>query len=574
MKDTDRDALDYIIRVSGKAKIHIVILLLVQIILGISSVFYALLLRDVIDAAVSHDLHGIRKYILLLALLILIQIGLRAFVRFLREYAGASFENAFKGRLFRTLLTRDYGPVTAVHSAEWMNRLTSDSAVISEGLATIVPGIGEMLTKMVGAAVAILIIEPRFGFIIIPGGLIFVILTYVFRRQLKKLHKQVQEEDGRVRTFMQERLESLAIVKAYGVEDKSLKEAGEGMLGHKKARVKRNHFSNICNVGFAGAMNGAYLLGVIYSAYGIYNGTVTYGTLMALLQLISQIQAPFANITGYMPKYYSMIASAERMMEAEELAEDVGVGSSPENMPGVETTGNYPAAGQKVSQGGSEDFTELGLTGASFSYVDESGETEVINDFDLDIKRGDFLALTGPSGCGKSTVLKLLMNLYPLTGGSKFVRMEGGEDKVLDASWRRLFAYVPQGNLLISGTIRDIVTFASADAGDEKLKRALKIACADDFVGELADGVDTVLKERGSGLSEGQMQRLAIARAVCSDRPVLLLDEATSALDIQTEERLLENLKEMTDKTVILVTHRQAAVAACTRSVAVGGEKT
>ena len=564
MKDKDRDALKYIWRVSGRIKIHIVILLLVQVFLGISSVFYALLLREIIDMAVTGDLVAMKRYILYLGLLILLQIILRALTRFLREYAGASFENSFKERLFKTLLTKDYGAVTAVHSAEWVNRLTSDTAVIAEGLATIVPGIGEMLTKMLGAAAAILVIEPRFGLILIPGGLLFVALTYVFRRQLKKLHKKVQEADGKVRAFMQEHLESLAIVKAYTVEEKSVRQADELMQNHRKARIKRNHFSNFCNVGFASAMNGAYLMGVIYSAYGIYNGTVSYGTLMALLQLISQIQAPFANITGYMPKYYAMIASAERLMEAEELAGD-----------GVETAvldrdkdleGN---GAEEDDKGLSLGFEELGVKDAAFSYYDEeSGRTEVLKGFDFSVRRGEFVALTGPSGCGKTTVLKILMSLYNLTSGEKYlVRDPESGRAVLDASYRRLFAYVPQGNLLISGTIRDIVTFASEGYDEAAFWDALEAACASEFVSELADGADTVLKERGSGLSEGQMQRLAIARAICSGRPVLLLDEATSALDVDTEKRLLKNLKAMKDKTVIIVTHRQAAVEVCDKRI-------
>ena len=545
MKDTDRDALRYIIRVSGRAKIHIVTLLLVQVIIGISSVFYALILRDVIDSAVARDINRMKRYILFFLLILLVQIGLRAFVRFLREYASAGFENTFKDRLFATLLYKDYGAVSAVHSAEWVNRLTSDTAVIAEGLATIVPGIGEMLTGMLGAVVAILIIEPRFGLIFIPGGAIFVLLTYAFRRQLKKLHKKVQEADGRVRIFFQEHLESLAIVKAYVAEERSIAGAAEGMREHKAARIKRNHFSNICNVGFSSAMNGAYLLGVIYSAYGIYNGTVTYGTLMALLRLISQIQTPFANITGYVPRYYSMIASAERLMEAEALADEISESPTP---------------------GDHDDFRELGLKDAGFSYTGGDGPALVIDGFDMCIKKGEFIALTGASGCGKSTVLKLLMSLYPLGSGEKYVIKEDGTGAVLDASFRHLFAYVPQGNLLMSGTIRDVVTFASDACDDDRLKEALEISCADDYVSELDDGVDTVLKERGTGLSEGQMQRLAVARAIYSGRPVLLLDEATSALDIETEGRLLSSLRK-TGKTVILVTHRQAAMDVCDRRI-------
>lgn len=603
MRERDRDALKYLNRVSGKTKVHIITLLLVQMSLGMSSVFYALFFRDVIDGAVSHDREAMIHSILCLVLLVMLQIAFRALVRFLQEYANAGFENAFKERLFTVLLTKDYGAVTAVHSGEWVNRLTSDTTVIAEGLSTILPGIGEMLTKMCGAAVMILIIEPRFGLLLLPGGLLLVVLTYIFRKQLKKLHRKVQEADGKVRVFFQEHLESLVIIKSYARENISVEESIDKMREHKQARIKKNHFSNLCNVGFASAMNGAYLLGVVYSAFGIYNGTVSYGTLMALLQLIGQIQTPFANITGYLPKYYAMIASAERLMEVERFADDSGsaVSDTIQQEKGLSEIERFADNRERDSadmirqEDNREkiDFAELGLRRAAFFYEnEEKGRTEVFENLDFTIRRGEFVAFTGSSGCGKSTVLKLLMSLYPLKSGEKYivlseklsVQKEEKERTVNngkndgqtvrkmepDASFRKLFAYVPQGNLLMSGSIRDIVTFGESEVLTDRMKNALDISCASDFVSGLPQGVETVLGERGTGLSEGQMQRIALARAIYSDRPVLLLDEATSALDEQTEKRLLANLRAMTDKTLIIVTHRQAALSVCDREVHFG----
>ena len=603
MRERDRDALKYLNRVSGKTKVHIITLLLVQMSLGMSSVFYALFFRDVIDGAVSHDREAMIHSILCLVLLVMLQIAFRALVRFLQEYANAGFENAFKERLFTVLLTKDYGAVTAVHSGEWVNRLTSDTTVIAEGLSTILPGIGEMLTKMCGAAVMILIIEPRFGLLLLPGGLLLVVLTYIFRKQLKKLHKKVQEADGKVRVFFQEHLESLVIIKSYARENISVEESIDKMREHKQARIKKNHFSNLCNVGFASAMNGAYLLGVVYSAFGIYHGTVSYGTLMALLQLIGQIQTPFANITGYLPKYYAMIASAERLMEVERFADDSGsaVSDTIQQEKGLSEIERFADNRERDSanmirqEDNREeiDFAELGLRRAAFFYEsEEKGRTEVFENFDFTIHRGEFVAFTGSSGCGKSTVLKLLMSLYPLKSGEKYIvlseklsvqkeekELVAGNGKndgqtvrkmELDASFRKLFAYVPQGNLLMSGSIRDIVTFGESEVLTDRMKKALDISCASDFVSGLPQGVETVLGERGTGLSEGQMQRIALARAIYSDRPVLLLDEATSALDEQTEKKLLANLRAMTDKTVIIVTHRQAALSVCDREVHFG----
>ena len=176
----------------------------------------------------------------------------------------------------------------------------------------------------------------------------------------------------------------------------------------------------------------------------------------------------------------------------------------------------------------------------------------------MDIRKGEYVAFCGPSGCGKSTVLKLLMCMYDLDEGERYVAGKGGEVS-LTRGWRGLFSYVPQGNQLMSGTIREVVTFGD-EAQEERIWQALRISCADSFIRELPEGLDTQLGERGAGLSEGQMQRIAIARAVFSDRPILLLDEATSALDEATEAAVLDNLRAMTDKTVIIVTHRPKAL--------------
>ena len=548
MRKTNKSAMHFINEVAGKGRLYIIFLLLVQMVLGISSVFYALLLRGLIDGAVAHDSSKMITYCILFAALVAGQIALRAVLRFLEEYAKATYENEFKSRLFAGLLTHNYGAVTATHSGEWMNRLTSDTVVVSEGLATIVPGVAGMITKMAGALVIILIMEPRFAYILVPGGVLLVLLSYIFRKQLKKLHKQMQEKDGLVRIFLQEHLGSLMIVKAFGKEKDSLTEAESHMSEHKKARMRKNHFSNVCNIGFGAVMNGAYVFGAVYGAFGIYNGTMTYGTFMAMLQLISQIQNPFANITGYLPKYFAMLASAERLMEIEAYKKD------------------EVRAGDEVYN---VDNSTFGLSHVDFTYlppVITEGDAImpiVLKDYSLMIRKGEFVAFTGPSGCGKSTVLKLMMGLYTVDAGEVY-----GCDRLM-------FAYVPQGNQLMSGSIRDIITFSDKDkTGDEVgIHRALHIACADGFIAELEHGIDTLLGERGLGLSEGQMQRLAIARAIYSDRPVLLLDEATSALDAGTEEAVLENLRSMTDKTVIIVTHRPAALKLCDRQVVFGEEK-
>ena len=527
-------------RVTGRKKGYIFALTVIQGIAGIIGVVYALLFRTIVDSAVGKDAASFRHHVFLIIGLVLVQLGISAVIRWLHELAKADIENTFKRRLLDSILGKEYASVSATHTAEWLNRLTSDTTVVASGAVEILPGLFGMVVRLISALVMIIALDRWFAYILIPGGLLLIVLTYGFRGVLKKLHKNIQESDGRLRVFLQERISSLMVIKAFAAEKQTSAGAAEAMESHKKARLRRNRFSNVANIGFGAAMQGMYLIGVVYCAHGIMTGRVTYGTLTAVMQLIGQVQGPFANISSYLPRWYAMTASAERLMEVEEYDDDM-----------------QAADGETMRRYYTRDYRVLGLRNASFTYQPAGNEEMpvVLNGLNLEIRKGETVAFTGHSGCGKSTVLKLLMCMYPLSSGERYI-----DDQPLTAYYRRLFAYVPQGNALMNGTIRDVVCFAQK-YDESRLHRALVIACADEFV----EDVNAELGERGSGLSEGQMQRLAIARAVYADAPVLLLDESTSALDEATERKLLENLRSMTEKTVVIVTHRKAALSICDR---------
>ena len=543
MKRTDHDTVRWLWHVTGKKKGYILALTLIQGAAGLIGVVYALLLRAIVDSAVSKDPAAFWHNVLLMIGLVLIQLAVSAILRGLYELARADMENCLKQRLMDNILYKEYAPVSAVHTAEWLNRLTSDTAVVAGGAVEILPGLAGTVIRLISALVMIIVLDRWFAYILIPGGIMLIVLTYAFRGVLKRLHKNIQETDGALRIYLQERISSLMVIKAFTAEAQTGEGAAKRMTAHKAARLRRNRFSNTANIGFGAAMQGMYLIGVVYCAHGIMTGRVTYGTLTAVMQLIGQVQGPFANISGYLPRWYAMTASAERLMEAEGFADDV-----------------TPMA-KKEARACYERMTTLGFRDVSFRYPAEDSPV-VLDRLNLEIHRGETVAFTGHSGCGKSTVLKLLMCMYPPDSGERYLSTSQGRE-ALTAAHRRLFAYVPQGNALMNGTIREAVCFAE-EADDERLKYALTVACADEFV----DDTEAELGERGSGLSEGQMQRLAVARAIYADAPVLLLDESTSALDDGTEKRLLENLRNMTDKTVVIVTHRKAALSICDRVLA------
>jgi ATP-binding cassette subfamily B protein len=254
---------------------------------------------------------------------------------------------------------------------------------------------------------------------------------------------------------------------------------------------------------------------------------------------VNQLQAPFVNLSGIMPQYLAMVASGERLMELEAIqGEPEPVDAEPAEL--------YA------------EMETLGAEGMSFAY----DRDQVFREAEFVLPKGAFAVITGPSGIGKSTLLKLLLGVFRLDGGRLYLQ-HGTERTVLDRSTRRLFAYVPQGNLLFSGSIRDNLTIVRPRATQEELDRAVYVSCMDEFLPQLPRGLDTVLGESGAGLSEGQAQRLAIARAVLGGAPILLLDECTSALDERTEDQVLRRIRALPDRTTIAVTHRPAAIALC-----------
>ena len=556
-----QQALQWLWRMPGNKKRYILLLMILEMIHGFSGVLYALLLRNIVDAAVAHSTAEFWRGVVLTALLVLGQQLLRALIRHLNENVRSLLENLYKRRLIENILMRDYASVSAVHSGEWLNRLTGDTAIVANGCVEILPGIAGRVVKLVSALIMIVVMQPILAAAIIPTGLLLLLITYVFREKLKLLNKEVRKEDGVLRVFLQERLGSLMVLRSFAAEKQTMREADGKMNAHRAARMRKVRFFNLCNIGYEIAINAMVLLGICYCGYGILIGTISFGTLTAITQLITQIQTPISTLTGYLPRYYAVIASAERLMEIEEMP------SEPEQRLEL----------GKVLQYYTEDFQSLGLEHAAFTYLPAGGTdiagTEfrpvVLSDLSLMIEKGEFVALTGPSGSGKTTILKILLCMFPLDSGERFLVDSNNGKQELTAEWRRLFAYVPQGNYLMNGTIRDVVCFADAPEtrDEERLQNALKVACAEEFVQELEQGTDTMLGERGGSLSEGQMQRLAIARALYAGSPILLLDEATSALDEATELKLLQNLRSQTDKTIVIVTHRRAALAFCDKNI-------
>lgn len=527
----------------------IILMTVFQIGNALFGVFFALGSRAVIDAAVAgvQDLF-FQACIKQAGVIGVILICLTA-VRHLKERLRADLEKDWKQRLLHGLLYGEYNAVSAYHSAEILNRLNSDVEKVNDGVLTIIPSAAAMVTKLVAAVTVLGLLDGRFTLIILVSGVFVLLSTGMLRSMLKELNKKVGEHDGKVSGFLQETVEKLLMVQAMDVAAEVERRADILLDERYTIQRKRKNVSLFANTSVSLMFYGAGFLALCWCAARMLRGEMSFGSLTAVIQLVNQVQAPFVDLSGVFPKYIAMIASAERLMELSRIQ------GEPEPM-------------QEEPQDIYREMQMLHVEGLSFSY----DRDQVLTDADFSLPKGAFAVITGPSGIGKSTLLKLLLGIFKPSAGELSI-LCSDRKVLLDRSTRRMFAYVPQGNLLLSGTLRDNLTIVRPHATEEDIRQAVHVSAMDDYLPQLPNGLDTVIGESGAGLSEGQAQRLAIARAVLGGAPILLLDECTSALDEQTEKKVLQRIRKLPDRTCIAVTHRQAAVDYCDWRLEVGGGK-
>ena len=519
----------------------LVLLVTLNAVLSGVSVYFAIGVKNVIDSATYND-GKIMQAIILLVGSVAAQIILRAVCGYIETKLRAKLEISYKTGMLASMLKKDYS-FLSFHSGDLMTRLTNDAQVVSDTMTRILPSAVSMATRLVFILVVMLSYDIAFTLYLIGGGVFVVLLSRVLRSAMKKQHRRVQETDGKWRSYIHEILSHLPVVWVFGAENEVEKHSEELQNDNLKAKMKRSFLHIGIGSIYGTLFEGAYLYTLVWGAFNL-GPAFTYGTLSAMLNLITQIHGPLTSLSNLFSQAANMTASAERMIEIE----------------------NYPEREET-----SENYREL-LAKTSFAFSVEDihfsyERDEVFKGASTTINKGDFVVISGASGIGKSTLFKLMLGLAKPSSGDITVSVENQKLPVATAL-RGAVGYVPQGNLIFSGTVRENIAFAKPNATDEEITLAATLSCADEFIEQLPDKTETIIGERGFGLSEGQIQRLAIARAILYDAPVILLDEATSALDETTERKVLENLKNL-GKTVVLISHKKAALEICTRNITV-----
>ncbi|MBQ9518054.1 MAG: ABC transporter ATP-binding protein [Eubacterium sp.] len=545
-KKGDLKTLKWMYEICKSQKYKVLLLIVVESISAIITVSFAKLSKDIINAAtIDKSFELVIHHSLYFVGAILVQLVLYVLERSTTERCRCRLEWILKQHTLESAIRKDYASISKIHTGELQNRMFNDVTVIADGFTTILPNIVYFVVKLIAAFAYLIIIDKIFAVVFLVGGLAVFFCTHLFRGVIKKMHKEVQETEGKTRSFIQEALTSMLVIKSFVVEDKTAETADELQAVNYKAKMKRRFFSISANAGINLIFNLGFVFAVAFGAYRIIFFNMSYGNVTAMIQLVSQIQSPFASLSSVLPRYFTLLASAERLMEIDELPDEYH-----ENEGEIDVEVAY------------DDLKSINFKDISFGYDRDI----ILDNTSLEVDKGDFVAIMGISGIGKSTLLKLLLGVFQVNDGS--IELELDEENIpVDYTTRRMFSYVPQGNFILSGSIYDNLTFINDDVTAEEIDEAIRISCSDEFISTLPEGLDTVIGERGIGLSEGQLQRLAIARSLLSKAPIILLDEATSALDEATEKRFLENLKELKTKTCIIVSHKKAALDICNKHV-------
>ncbi len=500
---------------------HIIIISLLNIFVSVLLVLLAAESKSIIDS--NGGLYAKSVFVVFLVLLQLLLVFINSLIN---ARASGKLIITLRNKIFTNLIHKKYSDISKLHSGDILNRMTGDVGLVVSGAVTLIPTLCSMITKIAVAVYALTAVNLTVGIIVVLLGILLPLAARLMGKKYKQLSKKVQQTEGVSRGFIQECIENSVVIKTFASEEPITDKMNSYLSENFIVKLKHNFLKATVST----LLNGVFTLGYYSVIIWAVISDLSYGTLYYLLQLITILRSPLQNVSGILPKYYSMIASAERLMEFEELPDESGL--LEEDKLGALK----------------ENFNGISVKGLTFSYGDEV----ILENCNLEIERNKLTVITGESGSGKSTLFKLLLGLYSYNEG--FITFDEGT--AIDATTRKMFSFVPQGNMILSGTIRDNITLCNNKISIEDIEKAAKTAEIYEFIKSLPNGFETTLSEKGLGLSEGQIQRLAIARAILFDTPVLLLDEATSALDEQLEEKILENIKEMTDKTVIFITHR------------------
>lgn len=535
--------------------------IVVNVIFALIGIYNVTVSKSLIDSAISGDSEGTIRWLIVMLVITLISMLSSPITSFMSTHSSTKLTQNIQRKIYQHIQCSDWLEQSKFHSVSLLTRVTSDVSNISSAILGTIPSLVSLTVTLFGSFYTLISWAPSIAFAAVFIGPFLILVGKYFSSKLKDLYKEAQEEDVKYRSFMQESIQNIMIVKTFCMEKVNMHRLIEIQNNKYKIAMRNTRLSTMTSMSMSFCSSLAYFTIFTWGVLNIAKGISTYGTFTGMLQLYSKVQAPFSSLASMIPGLISTIAAAERLMEIEAIpVEKMADEKELDNITSLEI------ALDSISNKVSSNFNKPNIVfdNVSFAY---KANNNILNNINLTIESGETIAFVGPSGEGKTTIIRLILSLINPTEGNVLLS-EGNLVKEINRNYRELISYVPQGNTLFSGSIRDNLKYGNPNASDDEIKAALSNACALDFVNELEDGLDTMIGEKGVGISEGQAQRIAIARSFLRERPILILDEATSALDPETEVNVLKAVRALPTKpTCIIITHRPSALNICNRII-------
>jgi len=510
--------------------------------LALLTVYRAVLAKDLIDAAVSRLLSSLIWSIIALLAAVLADTIISSLSSLLTSYFSTKHLNNMQNKLYSHILYSHWYEQSAFHTGDLITRLNNDTATINAFIFHTLPSVISSAVLLSSAFTVLLFYDYKLALTALFIAPVCIIISKVYGDKIRNIHIKDRENESKSISFIQETLQNIIVVKTFCAEKCSIDTLKNLQDNKLVLTLKRSILSLKLNFLLNLSSWAAYSITFFWGAIGLFRGSITFGMLSASFQLVDELISPFYSLARAFPQTISSAASAERLIQLEEL--------------GSETMHDHECASPISSSVG------IIFDKVCFGYRKDAA---ILKKVSFSINPGETVALMGSSGEGKTTLVRLILSLINADSGHIFL-VNNGQKKEIGPFVRNYISYVPQGNTLFSGTIEENLRFGNPKATYPAMETALKLSCSWDFVNSLENGLNTRIGEKGTGLSEGQAQRLVIARAMLRNMPVLILDEATSALDVDTERKVLLNINRLRPKpTCIIITHRHTALSLCDR---------